>query len=115
MRIKLIASLLILCVICSFGSALAQTDRAENMDKTMAGNMNDMTGMDETTGKTCYIIGVIKCSSGTMDKTTGMENMTGAKSTTGMESMNGESQTGMMEADKGQAGMEEKGKLRLEQ
>ena len=63
-------------------------------------SQESMTGMQDMNGKKCYIIGIIKCPSGTMDKTTGMEttgveNMTGTEDMTGMAS--NEYQNGMAE------------------
>ena len=68
MKMKLIVPMLVICLILSLGSALAQTDTPGIMDKIRAGSMDKMTGgMDQAT--------VIMA--GKMNGTVSMDKMTG--------------------------------------
>lgn len=68
MKMTLIVPMLVICLILSLGSALAQTDTPGIMDKIRAGSMDKMTGgMDQAT--------VIMA--GKMNGTISMDKMTG--------------------------------------
>jgi len=85
MKIKLIISLLALCLAFSIGSALAQIDTTGSMDKSMAGKM--MAGnMDKMAGgvdqATIIVSGKVN-GTVTVDKMTGMAGMAGSMGSAG--------------------------------
>ncbi len=74
MKMKLIVSLLVLCLAFSIGSALAQTDTTGSMDKSLAGKMDKTAGgMDQAT---IIVSGKVN-GTVTVDKMTGMTGMAG--------------------------------------